>query len=523
MVHLAAVVGVGQSMYEIDRYVRMNTMATATFLERVVAAPRRAEQAGRRVLDVDLRRGRVRLRGARPRRRRARARGAARRAPMGVPVPGVRRELRPVPTSEAKPLIPTSVYAMSKRDHEELCLVVGAAYGVPTVALRFFNVYGPGQSLSNPYTGVAAIFASRLLNGNAPVIFEDGLQSRDFIHVSDIVEGILLALEAPDADGARINLGTGRPSTVDDVAAALARGLGVEIEPKRPGQYRAGDIRHCFADTTLANELLGFEASVTLEDGMAALVEWLREQTAEDLVDQATKRAPGARPGSLSARSTSRSSSSRRTRRSGSRHASPRCTSTRARSLSRSSSPTTSPPTVHASSWSPNSPRRESSPAATAASGTRNNRGVEATDSRYVLFLNPDTEILEGTFAELVADLDRRAGDRAHRRAPGRCRPGVCSRRSVVSHRFRGPSSRRLARSGFRCRASLAGRAGARHDSLRPGRRMRLDIGLVHAGPPRGSRERRRLRRAILHLLRGGGPLLADTPSGVGHPPHARR
>jgi dTDP-L-rhamnose 4-epimerase len=288
VVHLAAVVGVGQSMYEIDRYVRMNTMATATFLERIV--PHRDALSrlvvassmsiyGEGEYDCDEH-GRVVV-SPRPEEQLA-----TRRWECQCPVCG--RELKPVPTSEAKPLIPTSVYAVSKRDHEELCLVVGAAYGVPTVALRFFNVYGPGQSLSNPYTGVAAIFASRLLNGNAPVIFEDGLQSRDFIHVSDIVEGIVLALDAPDADGARINLGTGRPSTVDDVAAALARGLGVEIEPMRPGQYRAGDIRHCFADTTLAGELLGFAARVTLEDGMAALVEWLGEQTANDLVDQAT-------------------------------------------------------------------------------------------------------------------------------------------------------------------------------------------------------------------------------------------
>jgi dTDP-L-rhamnose 4-epimerase len=288
VVHLAAVVGVGQSMYEIDRYVRMNTMATATFLERII--PRR-DSLSRLVVASSMsiygegeylcdEHGRVVV-FPRPEEQLAARNWECR-------CPECDRELQPVPTSEAKPLIPTSVYAVSKRDHEELCLVVGAAYGVPTVALRFFNVYGPGQSLSNPYTGVAAIFASRLLNGNAPVIFEDGRQSRDFVHVSDIVQGILLALEAPAADGARINLGTGRPSTVDDVAEALARGLGVEVESTRPGQYRAGDIRHCFADTTLAKELLGFEASVTLEDGMAALVAWLGDQTANDLVDQAT-------------------------------------------------------------------------------------------------------------------------------------------------------------------------------------------------------------------------------------------
>src|SRR5690242_14899734 len=146
-----------------------------------------------------------------------------------------------------------------------MVLVTGAAYGIPTVALRFFNVYGPGQALSNPYTGVAAIFGSRLLNRRPPVIFEDGMQSRDFIHVSDIVEGIVAALSSERAVDHAINLGTGRPSTVDDVAAALSDGLGVEIEPERVGQYRAGDIRHCYGDVSRAKELLGFEARVELE------------------------------------------------------------------------------------------------------------------------------------------------------------------------------------------------------------------------------------------------------------------
>jgi dTDP-L-rhamnose 4-epimerase len=159
---------------------------------------------------------------------------------------------------------------------------------VPTVALRFFNVYGPGQALSNPYTGAAAIFASRLLNGRPPVIFEDGSQSRDFIHVSDIAEGILLALESEDAVGSAVNLGTGRVSTIDDLARALANGLSVEIEPEKTDRYRAGDIRHCFADTSRAERLLGFRSTVRLEDGMADLVQWLAGQEADDRVDSAT-------------------------------------------------------------------------------------------------------------------------------------------------------------------------------------------------------------------------------------------
>ena len=166
--------------------------------------------------------------------------------------------------------------------------MAGAAYGIPSVALRFFNVYGRGQALSNPYTGVAAILASRLLNGRPPIIFEDGEQSRDFIHVSDIVEGIILALESDRAVGHAINLGTGQPSTVNDIAALLASGLGVDIKPQRLQEFRAGDIRHCFADTKRAEELLGFSASVPLDQGMADLVGWLTEQDAEDNVDVAT-------------------------------------------------------------------------------------------------------------------------------------------------------------------------------------------------------------------------------------------
>jgi dTDP-L-rhamnose 4-epimerase len=203
--------------------------------------------------------------------------------------PACGREVHPVPTSEAKPLAPTSVYAITKRDHEELALVVGRAYGIPTTALRFFNVYGPGQALSNPYTGVVAIFASRLLNGRPPIVFEDGAQSRDLIHVSDIVRGILLALEAPAAADHAINLGTGRATTVADVARACAAGLGVDVTPRLDGRYRAGDIRHCYADVTRARELLGFEARMPFDEGIADLVERLRGESADDHVELAAR------------------------------------------------------------------------------------------------------------------------------------------------------------------------------------------------------------------------------------------
>jgi len=289
VVHLAAIVGVGQSMYEIARYTRGNTMATATFLERVIAMP---EPPGRLVVASSMSiygegeyacpdHGRM-APAPRPE-----AQLLAQEWECACPTCG--QPLSPVGTSEAKPLIPTSIYAINKRDHEEMCLVTGAAYGIASTALRFFNVYGPGQALSNPYTGVAAIFASRLMNAKAPIIFEDGLQSRDFIHVSDIVAGILLALESDAATGQAVNLGTGRPTTVARVAEVISDGLGLDIEPEIAHQYRAGDIRHCYADPGRARELLGFEARVSFEDGMAALVSWLADQEAEDKVELATR------------------------------------------------------------------------------------------------------------------------------------------------------------------------------------------------------------------------------------------
>lgn len=289
VVHLAAAVGVGQSMYEIARYTELNTMATARFLERVVAQrpmPVRMVVASSMSIYgegeyVCPEHARV----APPPRPEEQL--LARQWELACQHCG--QQLSPIGTSESKPLIPTSIYAINKRDHEEMSLVTGAAYGIPTVALRFFNVYGPGQALSNPYTGVAAIFASRLMNRRPPVVFEDGRQSRDFTHVSDIVAGIVLALESDAAVGRAVNLGTGRATTVSEVAQVISAGMGLDIEPEYRQQYRAGDIRHCFADPTEAERVLGFKAKVSFEDGMAELISWLEAQRADDQVDAATE------------------------------------------------------------------------------------------------------------------------------------------------------------------------------------------------------------------------------------------
>ena len=287
VVHLAAAVGVGQSMYEIERYVRSTRMRRQAFLERLVTIsprPNRLVVASSMSIYGE---GEYRCpeHGNVAPELRSEEQLLARQWELVCPT--CEAELTPIPTSESKPLIPTSVYAITKRDHEELCQVVGHAYGVATVALRFFNVYGPGQALSNPYTGVAAIFSSRLLNDHAPLVFEDGLQSRDFVHVSDIVQAIVRALESDDAVGHAINVGTGRPVSVGKVADLIGAGLDKRIAAEYPGTFRMGDIRHCFADPARAEKLLGFKAKVELEAGIGDLMEWVRAQTATDSVDEA--------------------------------------------------------------------------------------------------------------------------------------------------------------------------------------------------------------------------------------------
>jgi len=177
------------------------------------------------------------------------------------------------------------VYAIGKQDQEQLCLVLGRAYGIPTVAFRYWNVYGTRQALSNPYTGVCAIFSSRLLNDQPPMIFEDGEQLRDFVHVSDIVQANLLALETDAADFQALNIGSGEIISIRQVAALLAAGLGKSIEPIVTNKYREGDVRHCVADITRARTLLGYKPRVSLQQGMPELLEWVRSQTANDSVE----------------------------------------------------------------------------------------------------------------------------------------------------------------------------------------------------------------------------------------------
>lgn len=286
--HQAGMVGNGQSMYELHRYVDVNAGGTAILMEETL---RRRDTVRRLVAASSMV---------------VYGEGTYRCAEHGVVSPGLRAEIdlarrrwearcprcaadvEAVPTREDAPLQPTSPYAISKRDCEELVLVGGRAHGLETVALRYLNVYGPRQALGNPYTGVAAIFCTRLLSGRRPLVFEDGAQRRDLVHVSDVVRANLLALEAPAAVGEAINVGTGSSISVRELAVTLARRLGRDdLEPDVSGEYRAGDVRHCWADPGKARDLLGFRSQACRDTALGELATWVAAEKPTDRTEAA--------------------------------------------------------------------------------------------------------------------------------------------------------------------------------------------------------------------------------------------
>ena len=284
--HLAAMVGVGQSMYQIKDYTDVNNVGTAVLMEALTEKPVEklvvassmsiygeglyidGEGNKRQECDrdlADLKKGKWEM------------------------YDETGNTLEPVPTPETKKPNLSSVYALSKYDQERLSLITGKAYNIPTTAMRFFNVYGTRQALSNPYTGVLAIFASRLLNNNPPLIFEDGKQKRDFIHVKDVARACRLAMETSEADGEVLNVGSGNRYTIQEIADKLAVVMGKSnLKAEITGKYRVGDIRHCFADPSKIKNVLGFEPEVKFEDGLYELAEWLKTQIATDNVSKAS-------------------------------------------------------------------------------------------------------------------------------------------------------------------------------------------------------------------------------------------
>lgn len=279
--HLAAEVGVGQSMYEIDRYTSTNDLGTAVLFQELIARPvKRVVVASSMSVYGE---GQYVTAAGEPvdAVTRPRQGGWDPLGPDGQP-------LLPVATSESKQPDLASVYALNKYVQERMTLIVARAYGMEACALRLFNVYGPGQSLSNPYTGVLAIFASRLQNGQQPMVFEDGEQRRDFVHVDDVARAFRDAMERPEADGRVINIGSGRSVSIRETAERLALVLGrPDIRPLITGKARSGDIRHCFADISLAERLLAFAPTRTFDNALEELAAWVAEQEAEDRTEAA--------------------------------------------------------------------------------------------------------------------------------------------------------------------------------------------------------------------------------------------
>lgn len=290
IIHLAARVGVAQSMYDVKKYVDANTAATASLLDLlvnkknsvkklVVASSMSIYGEGKYYCEKCAEDRYPTLRSTEQ---------------MDEKIwehlcPDCNSPLKPLPTDENKPQMPSSIYAMTKKHQEEMSLLIGQTYGIPTVALRYLNVYGPRQSLSNPYTGVCAIFAQRILNQKPPFVFEDGKQLRDFIHVSDVAKANILALESSSANYQSINVGTGKPTSILKISMLLNDVFNSSIVPKISGKYRTGDVRHCYGDITKARNLLHFEPSINIEKGISDLVNWskLNKGNAKDLFEKA--------------------------------------------------------------------------------------------------------------------------------------------------------------------------------------------------------------------------------------------
>lgn len=289
IIHEAAAVGVGQSMYQIQKYVNANNLGTAVLLD-ILAN----EEHDVKKLIVA---GSMSSYGE----------GSYECEKCGTVEPGLRAEqqmmqkdweihcpkcnshAKPVPTKEAKKQDANSIYSLTKKDQEQMCMIVGKAYGIPTVALRYFNVYGPRQSLSNPYTGVAAIFMSRIKNNNQPIVYEDGMQTRDFVSVHDVADANLLAMEKSAADYEIFNVGSGNPITIKNVADMLAKLYGKDIHPNITHKFRKGDVRHCFADISKIRRMLGFSPKISFEKGMKELIEWSKHAESIDKFEIASE------------------------------------------------------------------------------------------------------------------------------------------------------------------------------------------------------------------------------------------
>ncbi len=279
VVHLAAKAGAEQSMSRIENYTDVNNRGTALLLDILSrTAPKKLLVAS----DMGIYGEGCYLSSGRKIEVPLRCHSQLQESKWDLQYKGT--DLQAVSTDEKKTPMPASVYALSKYNQEHICMLVGNAHNFPVVALRFFNVYGQRRNLSNPDAGVLAVFAARLLSGKPPIVFEDGLQKRDFVNVRDVAVACRLALESDDANGHAINIGSGQGRSILEASCQLSRMLGKkDVSPLVTGKYRTGDIRNCFADISKAKALLGYEPAVGFEEGLAGFAEWAGTQRIPDL------------------------------------------------------------------------------------------------------------------------------------------------------------------------------------------------------------------------------------------------
>ncbi len=276
--HLAAMVGVGQSMYAIDKYVDVNTTGTARLLDLLINKPNNVKKLIVSSSMSTYGEGAYNCGDCGKIEPKLRNLAQLKENNWEINCPKCGKKAKPIPTDEEKPQDCTSIYALTKKSQEKMCMLIGETYGIDTTALRFFNVYGSRQALSNPYTGVCAIFSSRILNGNPPLIYEDGNQTRDLVNISDICQSLILSLENKKAINEVFNVGTGNPVSIKQIADVLTKNINPKIIPQITNQFRPGDIRHCFADITKISSKLGYTPEISLEEGMKELIRWVKLQ-----------------------------------------------------------------------------------------------------------------------------------------------------------------------------------------------------------------------------------------------------
>ena len=276
--HLAAMVGVGQSMYQIQKYTEHNILGTSNLLDIIANCEHNINKLVIASSNTVYGEGKSQCNKCGVVFPKLRNLEQLKTKEWELNCPKCGSQVKPLLTDEETPFNSSSIYALSKQVQEQSGLLIGDTYGINTTVLRFFLVYGPRQALSNPYTGVCSIFSSRLFNGKPPIIFEDGLQSRDFVNVKDVCQALTLSMNKNEAKGEIFNVASGDPITIKEVANIITKKINPKLKPIYNNELRIGDIRHCLADISKIKKKLGYTPTVKFKDGIDEVLEWIKPQ-----------------------------------------------------------------------------------------------------------------------------------------------------------------------------------------------------------------------------------------------------